>query len=234
MPKALLLALAVAFPVLLHAAESRVEEHYVQTTGEGEVKAPPDRVILTFGVQSQAPAVGTVQEDIAKKSQVVLRALERLKVRSADIQTTFVQIHPRYDYVNGRQRFAGYQGEKRFTVTLRQVSDYGRILNAAIEAGVESVGGIQYDSSRLEGLKREARKAAVLNAREKAEDLARALGRSIGRAIRIEDQGAGSGSPPMPFRTMSMESARGGQEDALAPGEITVRANVLVRFELAP
>jgi uncharacterized protein YggE len=76
-------------------------------------------------------------------------------------------------------------------VTLRDLESLGDVLDAVIEAGANSINGIQFDvADRTEALS-EARKAAVADARAQAEELAAAAGLELGAIQNISTYGGG-------------------------------------------
>jgi uncharacterized protein YggE len=85
----------------------------------------------------------------------------------------------------------------------------------------------------MTALKDEARRAAVQDAKKRAELLAGGLGQAAGRAIRIVEQSTDFPQPMMAMRAMAFEKSGGASvPDQLAPGEIVVRSTVNIQFEL--
>ena len=71
-----------------------------------------------------------------------------------------LQISPRYDFDKGKRKFVEYTAHKSFVVTLNTVTGYGDALAAAMDAGVDDVGGLEFFSSRMPALKDNARNSA--------------------------------------------------------------------------
>lgn len=229
---ALVLIGSVSAGTPLRADEAK--ERFVQVTGEGEVKSVPNQAILNFGIETFGPNLKDVQNENAKRTQDLLDRLKKLKIAPADIQTDFVQISPRYDYDGGKRKFMEYNARKNFTVTLNDVSSYGKVLQAVLDAGVEYASGIQFQTSRLKSLEDDARKLAVEDARKKAETLAGPLGKKVGQVIFLQDNNAASPGPVfLKAGLMAADAFRGGTaEDQVSPGQIIVKASVTARFEL--
>lgn len=214
-------------------AASSDDRRSVQVSGEGIVKVEPDQVKLQFGIESNNRDLVKAKDDNTTRTKKLLDALKKFNIPSQDIQTGLVQINPRYDYVNNRQTLAGYVAMKQISVTIKDVNNYGKILNAVLEAGADHVSGIQFDTSKSEELKKEARKRAVADAKSKAEMLAGELNQKIGPPLNIQE---GETPTAIPFHRGGMMAqameAKSSPEDVLSPGEITVRASVTVRFQL--
>ncbi len=225
----------VALTLLLAApAFSAEAPRSIQVTGEGLVRTEPDLVKLNFGIESNDRDLNKAKEDNAQKTKKLMDALKKFNVPSKDIQTGYIQINPNYDWNGGKRSFRGYTAMKSLSITLRDVNEYGKILNAVIDAGVDHVNGLQFEHSKAEELKMEARKRAVANAKARAELLASELKQKIGLPLEIIE-GEIPVIRPM-FRAMAANDAMmmkgGAAEDSIAPGETTISATVTVRFQL--
>ena len=100
------------------------------------------------------------------------------------------------------------------------------LIDAAVEAGANQVNGPSLGVADQEKLYRQALKAAVADARESAQVLAAAAGRSLGKVTAIVE---GGGSYPVPMAAKSAAS------DAGAPIEAGTRettATISVTFAL--
>jgi uncharacterized protein YggE len=228
--KRLLVGIFLLSAPLLSAAAAE-EPRSVQVNGEGVVKVEPDQVKLQFGIESNDRVLVKAKDDNTARTKKLLDTLKALGVASKDIQTGFVQINPRYEYANNRQVLVGYTAMKQLSVTLKDLQNYGKVLNGVIEAGADHVNGVQFESSKADELKDEARKRAVADAKRKAQLLAGELNQKVGVPLSIQESEAPVYQPV--FRgAMAMKAMDASPEDTLSPGEITVRSAVTVRFQL--
>lgn len=224
-----LFAAGAVFSLSLASAAER-EPRYVEVTGEGEASGAPDRVRVDLGLESFAKSVKDAQQANARQTRDLLDALKSLKIEPKDVRTNAVQVEPRYEYEGGKRRLIDYAARKNFTVLIRDISRYGLIVDAALEAGVKQVGGARFETSEAESLEEEARKRAAADARRKAEVLAAALGETAGRPLSIVEAGPAG---PVPLGGPALRAAAAESvPDQLAPGELTFHATVQVRFEL--
>jgi len=216
---------------LLAAPTFAAEPRSIQVAGEGTVKAEPDQVKLNFGIESTDRSLVKAKDDNAQKTKQFLGALKKFDIPAKDIQTGYIQISPRYDYNNGKQVFNGYVAMKSLSVTLRELNEYGKILNAVIEAGVDHVNGLQFEHSKQDELMMEARKRAIANAKSKAEILAAELKQKVGQPLEIIEGGMTPPAMPM-YRMQAMSMKESAVNDVLSPGENSITTSVTVRFEL--
>ncbi|HEX2256256.1 MAG TPA: SIMPL domain-containing protein, partial [Afifellaceae bacterium] len=113
-------------------------------------------------------------------------------------------------------------------VRIRDIAQAGGLLDRAVELGSNYVTGINFTAADPKPLEDEARRAAVADARGKAELYAEAAGVTLGPVVRIEEEQDQFGGPqPMMARSMAAESAV-----PVEAGEITFRARVRVDWAL--
>jgi uncharacterized protein YggE len=172
----------------------------VSVTGTGHVTLTPDRYTFTVGVQTQAPTVEDAVNQNNAKTVAVLAALKKAGATDQEIRTSGFSIYPQQDYTQGQlPRLIGYQVSNSITVTRKQIGDAGKLLQAAISAGVNTASGIQFEVSDPARGRDQGLKSAFDDARAKAGVLAMAAGRSLGRAIAITEGSAPEGPRPVPL-----------------------------------
>ena len=203
-----ILALLLAAPISAPRAD---DGRTVTVTGEGTVSAVPDTAMVSAGVVSQA---ATAAEALAANSASTAAVIERVKaegVAPADIQTSSfslqpVMVYPRPD--SGEQsapRITGYTVSNTVTVRVRDLARLGALLDRAISAGANSVGGVEFQVSRQSELLDRARQQAVEDARRKAALYATAAGARLGSVLTLSEQ-AGY-TPPRPMYRLDAAAA---------------------------
>ena len=101
------------------------------------------------------------------------------------------------------------------------------------DTGVNTINGVEFKSSKMEDYEREARKKAMLNAKQKASDYVSVLGQKVGIALLITDNSQTYFPQPVykgGMMTMAADSAQ--TRETLAVGEMEVITNVNVTFAL--
>jgi len=226
--KRLFLSLALSTTAVAAAAQPATQPpreaasfETVSVTGTGRVTLTPDRFSFNVGVQTQAPSVEDAVNQNNTKVAAVIAALKKGGATDAEIRTTGFSIYPQQDFSQGQvPRILGYQVTNNITVSRKQIGDAGRLLQAAISAGVNQASGIRFEVSDPRRGRDEGLKAAFDDARGKASVLAAAAGRTLGRALSITEGGAAEPPRPMPgIRTMAMQAkvsevpVEGGSQD---------------------
>ncbi len=193
--------LALASPSFAETITART----LTVTGRSEVKVAVSEAIMSLGVQAEGSTADKVQDELRNKVNRLIDVLKAASVR--DLQTTNVQLYPRYRSVKDTQVLDGFTGQNSVSFRV-PVAKSGEILDAAIRAGANQVGGIQFDIARSEAEKArsQALKDAVQDARKQGQDVLEALGLQIKeiRSIRAESGGA---EQPRPYEAQFAKSA---------------------------
>jgi uncharacterized protein YggE len=149
------------------------------------------------------------------------------------LSTAGYNVQPEYSRVNGQQKLTDYVARNTVSAELHQLDQVGRAIDASLEAGATSISGVQFWATDADSARRAALTAAVAQARQDADAMARAAGGSLGPLLEL------SASPQMPTpRPMMFARAMGAEAAAPAtdiePGELTVRADVTGRWQFNP
>ena len=113
------------------------------------------------------------------------------------------------------------------------MADVGKLLGVAINAGVNTSSGINFEVADPARGRDQGLKAAFDDAKAKATLLAQAAGRTLGPVLLI-NEGVQS-APPQPYpmqRAMAMEARAGGTDVPVEPGSQEQTYTVSVTFEL--
>lgn len=204
----------------------------VTVSGNGRATLTPDRFTFSVGVQTMAPTVDDAVTENNRRVQNVIAALKRAGATDKDIQTTNFNIYPQQEYGEGRlPRILGYQVNNSITVRSTKIGDAGRLLGIAIAAGVNTSTGLNFEVSDPARGREQGLKAAFDDAKAKATLLAQAAGRSLGRALLI-NEGTQPYNPPQPMiRAMAME-AKAAQDVPVEAGTQELAFTITVAFEL--
>ncbi len=235
------LLFAMSAPAL---AADAPPQRSVTVSGEAEVKAVPDEVVLNFGVESRDKSLTEVKRLNDARVKNIMTVLLAQNVANKDIKTDYVNLQPEYQYSSGSfsrgaATFIDYSERTVFVATLRDLARYETVLTAILQAGAENIYGISFRSSELRKYKDEARALAMKAALEKATALASVLGEQIGRVRDIhegqENAFGGTLQRNMNAQVNSYQNAAASADTAdssLAPGTLSIRANVTVTFDL--
>lgn len=228
--KKTLLILAVLFTMTTQAQDTKSQVPQITVSGEGKIKVTPDQAIISIGVQNSGKDAKEVKNLNDVTIDKVIKFLKKTGIPSTDYKTTSVNLYKNYDY---EKKKYNYQANQTISVTLKDLSKYDEIMAGLNESGVNNINGVEFKSSKMEEYEREARKKAMLNAKQKATDYVSVLNQKIGKALLISDNSQVSYPQPMyKGGMMAMAAEDSSPRETLAVGEIEIDANVTVTFVL--
>lgn len=228
----------LSIPVLLYLgtattlAADEALPRQVSVSGTASLTATPDRASISLGIQARNRSLTAARNRVASVAEDFLVLTRKLGIAEKEIQTTGLTMRPEYRWNQDRreQEFVGYFVQRSLTVQLEDLELLGKLIEGAVDAGVNEVSPPRLDSSRRPELHREALALAAADARANAEVLARSLDANLGTVRQI----SASNAPPRPMatggRVMMAEAA-----DATATyqtGDIRFEARVNAIFDL--
>jgi uncharacterized protein YggE len=232
-----ILVLVTAALAACSASPQAAEVRTLSINGSGMVYASPDKATINLGVVSEAD---DVQAATAESNQVIEKIKEVLVefgVAEADVQTTHFSVYPVSDYGFGPDVALGeepaqtrYRVDNMVTITVRELDSLGEVLNAAINAGANSIHGIEYGITDKESAYDQALEAAVANAEQRAAYLAEASGAGLGELLTISTNYGSSGY--FPAYVEMAAGLGGGGSVPVSPGSLVIRVDVSVVYEL--
>lgn len=209
-------------------------ERTITVNGTGKVVIDPDIAYVTIGVHTENKDATKAVSDNNTKSTAVKDALIALGVDEKDIQTTNFSIYPQQQY-DPQGRPTGeinYVVDNSIYVTVRDLDKIGEILDAAIQAGANSIYGIQFDVADRSKALSEARKLAVENAQIQAQELAEAAGVALGPVKTISTFAE---QTPVPVYQGGLGGGMAMAEAASVPvssGQMVLTTNVNMVYEI--
>lgn len=164
-------------------------EHTISVTGTGTIKVKPDVADVQLGIQINRDSVRAARDDAAEAMNKVLAALRVLGIADDDLSTSYLNIGPVYDYQSSIQRITGYQVSNIINVHVRDLAKLADVIDESVAAGATTVNGVTFDVSDRANAERQAREAAVRDARAHADTLAAAAGVTIIGVFSISESG---------------------------------------------
>jgi uncharacterized protein YggE len=202
----------------------------IVTTGEAVVRRAPDIAYITFAVETRARNPRDAQTQNATAMSAVRQRLASLGLAADALRTLGYTIRQEFDFVNGRQVPRDYLARNSIEVRLDAVERAGEILDAGVQAGATSVGGIRFDLRDRASAEREALRLAVVDARARADAAAAGAGRAVDRVIKIEDSRQ-LVEPPRPMAEFA-RAAVAQAETPVESGTIEIRSTVTLTVSL--
>ncbi|MBD2234308.1 SIMPL domain-containing protein [Phormidium tenue FACHB-1052] len=198
-------------------------------TGQGEESVPTTKTQVDLGVDVQGTDAEAVQREVAQRTAAVVELLRSRGVEK--LETTGIQLSPRYNYEDGRTDVIGYSGSN--TVSFRVPTESaGSLLDDAVNAGANQIRSVSFvaEDAALEAARQQALREAVEDAQSQAGVVLGSLNLRSQEIVSIQINGA---APPMPVPMLRRAEYGGMQADASTPvvgGDQTVQAQVTLQI----
>ncbi len=229
-----------AFAALGLATTAQAAEIQIAVTGPvvelsviEQVEAEPDLVNVSAGVTTDAPtAVDALRLNSVEMRKVIDR-LKALGIAERDIQTTGINLNARYDYDQRQERqiFRGYQASNRVSVTLRDIDETGKVLDALVVAGATDLSGPSFSLDDDTSAKAQARASAMTRGRSQALEYARMAGYSDIRLLEVNETITGYNGPMPQMRAVTTVDVAE-QSAPVQPGLVGTSVNITVKYEM--
>lgn len=238
----LLIAVAAALALVPASAAAQTptnapEPTLLAVTGDGVVRAKPDTATISIFVRRVGLEREKPRTSVNRRTRQIIRAVTRLGVRRAEIQTSGIsldqrRLRPRRR--GGRVRIR-YVASNLLTVRTTALEVVGRIFDVATAAGATDFSGPDFEIVNTTAPRAAATEAAVADARRRADAAARALGlRVIGvQSVALDGADIPTGDDESEGGIRELAGAEGGGGSTpVRPGVEQIDAQVSVVYIL--
>jgi len=240
----LFLSFFLVTPFIFHGERAWSDEHpetpsTLTVSATGHIHRLPDIATVSLAVETAGRSLEEVQADNQGKMHRILTRLRDLDIQDRQLQTSALTISPHYASRRRREpgqqvkpdvpKIIGYTVTHRLRVRVYKVSEAGRIVDEALQAGANKFSGITWNVKESHAAKLAALKEAAHKAREKAVTLARALDVQLLELLQISEGGVLAG--PQRLSTYSAKMMEEGNVP-VSPGELTIQATVSLVFKI--
>lgn len=197
----------------------------VTVNGTGTVSSVPHEADFTLGVSATAKTATAATSANAAEMTRVIAALKSNGVASADIQTAQISLQPNQN--DAGTKVIDYTATNSVTVDIRDLSKAGTIIDAAVSAGANQVEGPTLTVTGQQELYRAALKAAIADARTRAQAIADAAGEKLGKLRSASE----TSSAPISFGA-AKSALPGAAVTPVEPGTVKTEADVTATYDL--
>jgi uncharacterized protein len=231
----------LALCMLTHA--SLAQEHpsvsatpnSVYVGADGKFEAAPDTAVLQFNVSVQDDSAQHAYEHASKDVEQVRQVLHANELEPKAATIGFFSVQPVYEYKNGRQKPIGYRVTTNVTLKLKDFSKIGSITAQLADANVSESQTLSYTLENIDEAKNKAVEDAYRRARNSADALAHASGRTVGELSYASVDTFENQRIPVPRMARAMaaaSSATPAPTEEFTPQNVTVTAHVNALFNL--
>jgi uncharacterized protein YggE len=200
----------------------------VTGVGSGEVRLNPDMAVLNLGVSATEKEMADALAKVNSSLASLREALNSKGIGEGDIAVSDIYMYPQYDYdYSSEGRIIGYNVSHQISVTVRDVSALGALIDCAVSSGATQLNGVSFNSSQYQEAYLKALALAVQDARERAEVMAEAAGLAITGLTALTEGGSSSYYD----RQVVYAEKGAGDETQVDVGAMSIQASVTAVFD---
>ena len=230
---------------LFGIGETHTPTNTITVDGTGKVTAIPDVATFNFTVTQTAATVAAAQSAATAQINSATEALTSAGVSSSDIQTISYNISPHYDTTGGvcnsisgictpsKSVLNGYDVSQTTKVKVRDLTQAGALFTKIGSLGVQNVDSFQFALDNPEAVQSQARAAAITDAENQAQILAKNLGVKLVAVVSFQDNNGNSSPYPIMYAMSdSVAGAKAPAAPSISTGQQQVTENVSITYEI--
>lgn len=230
-----IVVLMLIAPLSAKAQQRPSHPREIEVTGNGQVHAKPDEMILDLSIETHAPTAAKAAQDNAQLATKVVDALKAKLGTHGTVDTGTYNLYPEYEQHPGipyNSKIIGYRAVNSIVVRSGELDLAGPLIDAALDAGANRVGSLHFALRNDAKARREAVMEAGSDAKAQAQALAQALGVKLKQVQRASISGGIRPLPVVRMLAAAAPAAASAPQTPVSPGTITVSASVSVTYEI--
>jgi uncharacterized protein len=204
----------------------------VTVRGEAQLEGPPDLATVGLTLHASGESPEATRSQLAEGSAKVAGLLAEFETAVERSSTSGVHVFPVFNR-RTPPKITGYQGTFSTQIVVADLESLSALVLALTALPNSQLDGPWWSLRHDNAMYREARLAAIADARQRAADYAAAFGTAVADLVEVSDLNTGFGG----VREMRAFAVGKGAEDAafeFEPATQTVSGQVTVRFSLKP
>ena len=201
-------------------------------TEPAQLEGPPDLATVGLTLHASGDSPEATRSQLAEGSAKVAGLLAEFETAVERSSTSGVHVFPVFNR-RTPPKITGYQGTFSTQIVVADLESLSALVLALTALPNSQLDGPWWSLRHDNAMYREARLAAIADARQRAADYAAAFGTAVADLVEVSDLNTGFGG----VREMRAFAVGKGAEDAafeFEPATQTVSGQVTVRFSLKP
>ena len=196
--------------------KQEVAREILKVEGSAATRVPHTHILLSFSAVSTNMDPQVALSESSQSMNSAIDSIKALGLETEELSTSSFTIEKsyesKYDLITKthKNEFKGYKVENKLLVKTKKIDLAGKIINAAVKAGIKEVGNVDFSVSSdiLHAERRKMIPRAVENAKKKAELALTPLGYVIDKVLLVDiNNYSNSISPRLPYFTAQADAA---------------------------
>jgi uncharacterized protein len=147
----------------------------------------PDMMNFSLNIQTLDLDLAKAKADVDARSRLLIETIKKFGIKAEDIATTALNIRPEYEYKENQRVLVGNQVSRQVDITLRDLKNYPDMMKALVDAKISETINTNLTLANKKSVEEKVQTAAMKDARERAERLAKSQGKSVGEPWSISE-----------------------------------------------
>ena len=210
------------------------QANQVYVGADGKYETNPDTAVIQFNIAAQEDTSKAAYDHASKNAEQIREILRNNGVDPKAAQIGYLALQPIYDWKNPKHKVIAYKVSANVTLKLKDFSKVGPITQQLAEANVSETQTLNYILENMDEAKNHAVEDAYRRARNSADTIAHASGRTLGDLSYASVDTFENVRPIMAraMRPMAMAAAAPAPTEEFAPQTVMVTAHVNALFNL--
>jgi uncharacterized protein YggE len=201
---------------------------------DGKFETNPDTALIQFDISVQEDNSKAAYDRASKAAEQIRQILRSNGIEPKTAEIGYYAVQPVYDYRTAKQKVVGYRVNANVSLKLKDFSKIAPIVQQLADSDVTNQ-SVTYTLENIDAAKTKAVEDAYRRARELADALAHAGGRTVGQ-LSYASVDTFENVRPVPMRArpmaMNMSAQQAAPTEEFSPQNSTVTAHVNAVFEL--
>lgn len=224
----------------------------ITVIGNAEIFVEPDEAYISVDVTKLDKNLEIAKKQSDEAAAKIIDLTRRYKIPATDVSIRNISVEMKHKFIRDPKNpvynedgnlmsekiFLGYEVSKTIRIKLKEIAKFEEFFTELLKTGLTEINSVSFETSQLRKYKDQAREMALKAAKEKATDMAAAIGQTIGKAIRITEGTVSSMIQNFSTPNIVSPGLRSSSEvvttnvGTFSPGTIAVSAQVTVVFIL--
>ena len=201
---------------------------------DGKFEASPDTAQIQFQISAQEDSSQTAFAHASREVDEVRQVMRANGIEPKQATIGYMSVQPVFDWKNPLHRVVGYRVTTDVTLKLKDFAKVAPLTQQLADANVSESQSLTYILENIDQAKDKAVENAYRRARDSAEALARASGRTLGELSYASVDTYEPQRPifPRPMAARAMAAATPAPNEEFTPQTVAVTAHVNALFNL--
>lgn len=186
--KAMVLLVSTLFMTSMAAGQGvapavQAQVNTIYAGADGKFESSPDTAVLRFDIAAQEDSSRAAYDKAAAAANRVRQVLSNNGIEPKAMQIGFYSVQPMYDWKNPKHKVVGYRVSTNLTLKLRDFSKIGSVIEETADIDSMQNQSLNYILEDVEPAKAKAAEDALKRARNQANAVAAAGGRTLGELL---------------------------------------------------